>query len=238
MTSLCMPPTSITHRPCRFTDLVFNRRELYMIMGYGEQTPDGYVQEMIESTLSGLAQHCIPEYGYVICPGEYTGRDQLQLSGTMISPGRIITSYLREATCFAVFTATVGAGFDQWCHHLRTNDDMVGLFVADSLGSVLAEACVGLMVKNLETEMAEAGLKISNNYSPGYCDWPLTDQARLFGLLPGDFCGITLTDSCLMLPVKSVSGIIGIGPDIRKRPYGCDICNMKTCIKNKKTKTI
>lgn len=46
--------------------------------------------------------------------------------------------------------------------------------------------------------------------SPGSLpEWPIEEQAPLFGLLAGivDFCGVTLTESMLMLPAKSVSGI-------------------------------
>ena len=41
--------------------------------------------------------------------------------------------------------------------------------------------------------------------------------------------GITINESCLMQPIKSVSGIIGIGDEVRKRSYGCDICNSTSC---------
>ena len=42
--------------------------------------------------------------------------------------------------------------------------------------------------------------------------------------------GIALSESCLMHPIKSVSGVIGIGTTARRRAYGCVICQNKTCI--------
>ncbi len=226
-------PDMIFHKQVPFSELYIDKRELYLLMGYGDQTPDGMFLEIIDEMLAELATCCTPEFGYVILPGHRIDREQIQVADTILVPGRTITSYLREADSFAIFTATVGANFDQWNHALQKRDDMVRTFFADSLGSILAEACATVMTSHLEQEMNNQGLFISNNYSPGYCDWPLVEQKKLFSFFPEGFCGVTLTDSCLMLPIKSVSGIAGIGKQVKKRPYGCDICGMKDCIKNR-----
>ena len=55
----------------------------------------------------------------------------------------------------------------------------------------------------------------------------------LGSLLPPAPCGITLTDSSLMLPIKSISGVIAVGTRIEKKPYGCAICGKKDCYKNR-----
>jgi len=52
---------------------------------------------------------------------------------------------------------------------------------------------------------------ISRRFSPGYCDWNVKQQEILFRILKDDTAGVSLTDECLMVPRKSVSGIIGIG---------------------------
>ncbi|MCK7538940.1 MAG: hypothetical protein MZV63_52410 [Marinilabiliales bacterium] len=47
---------------------------------------------------------------------------------------------------------------------------------------------------------------ITNRFSPGYCGWDVAEQHKLFSFFKDNFCGITLTESALMNPVKSVSG--------------------------------
>ncbi|MCK5274191.1 MAG: hypothetical protein KAR37_06065, partial [Alphaproteobacteria bacterium] len=47
---------------------------------------------------------------------------------------------------------------------------------------------------------------------PGYCGWHVTGQRRLFDRLGADRIGVTLNSSCLMQPLKSVSGVLVIGP--------------------------
>ena len=78
--------------------------------------------------------------------------------------------------------------------------------------------------------MREAGLKITNRYSPGYCGWDVSEQKKLFKILPEKFCGIELTDSCLMHPIKSVSGIIGIGKSVKFNEYTCNLCDEADCL--------
>jgi cobalamin-dependent methionine synthase I len=86
------------------------------------------------------------------------------------------------------------------------------------------------MQEDLAEKMSKEGFKITNRYSPGDCGWPVTDQQKLFTLFPENFCGISLSESSLMHPIKSVSGIIGIGQHVRKTAYACDLCEMDTCV--------
>lgn len=224
-------PTSIT---CSFADLPVDLKELYTLMGYGNREPAESIQWIIQEMLKELEQICIPSYGFTIYSGGRKDKEHIWIGEKILNTGLIITSALREADHFALFTATIGENFDRYVHTLQEKDDMVKAFIADSLGSVLVEACTSLLMKELEKRMKTLGLQTSNNYSPGYCDWKLIEQETLFSFLPPNFCGITLTSSFLMLPVKSVSGIVGISKNIRKRAYGCEICNMKNCVKKKK----
>ena len=222
------------HAKVSFSDLKIDRQELYLLMGYGTQIPDKPFMEQIDKLLDELAACCTPEYGFVVHPGKRLDNENIQISETMLQPGKIITSAVREADHFVIFVATAGKGFDTWNRSIQEDDNMVHAFFADSLGSVVAEACVAVMQQRIEREMTELGLFISNSYSPGYCDWPLIEQRKLFAFFPEQFCGVTLTESCLMVPIKSVSGIIGIGQNVKKRLYSCDVCTMTTCVKNRK----
>ncbi|GAH91002.1 unnamed protein product, partial [marine sediment metagenome] len=51
----------------------------------------------------------------------------------------------------------------------------------------------------------------SRRLSPGYCDWKIDQQKMVFRAMKDDSAGVRLTEECLMLPQKSISGIIGIG---------------------------
>jgi hypothetical protein len=47
-------------------------------------------------------------------------------------------------------------------------------------------------------------------------------------------CGVMLTESSLMLPIKSVSGVIGLGPDVRHQDYTCGLCSYADCFRRKR----
>jgi hypothetical protein len=85
------------------------------------------------------------------------------------------------------------------------------------------------MQNELEKTMISCGKKITNRYSPGYCGWDVAEQHKLFRLVPGNFCGIRLTESALMDPIKSISGIIGIGENVKFNKYTCNLCDFKNC---------
>ena len=72
-------------------------------------------------------------------------------------------------------------------------------------------------------------LQITNRYSPGYCTWNVEEQHKLFSLFPEGCCGISLSSSSLMDPIKSISGIIGIGAGVEYQDYTCEICPMRDC---------
>jgi hypothetical protein len=108
--------------------------------------------------------------------------------------------------------------------------DLLKGFVCDVVGSEIVEAAADLMQAELEETMIRSGKKITNRYSPGYCGWDVADQHKIFKLVNSGFCGIRLTESALMDPVKSVSGIIGIGKEVKLNPYTCKMCNMTDCI--------
>ena len=232
--SFNMELTTIFHKIVPFSDLKIDRQELFLLMGYGNQAPEKPFMEQIDQMIDELSACCTPEYGYTMHPGKRLDSEHIQIDDTTLQSGKIIASSLREAAHFAVFLATAGKGFDAWYNKIKQDDDMVRTFFADSLGSVIAEATVTVMKDSIERDMAEWGLSVSNSYSPGYCDWLLAEQRKLFAFFPAHFCGVTLTESCLMIPIKSVSGIIGIGQNVKKRLYSCDVCTMTTCVKNRK----
>lgn len=170
--------------------------------------------------------------GYVI--GTIEGLDlqggTLTVEGTTFEVGAQVCGYLKEATEAALFLCTAGALFSDEAHALNAQGEFLEAYIIDAIGSLTVERAMDKIHKALEVEQAERGMKITNRYSPGYCNWPLKDQRPLFAFVGENPTGIALSESCLMHPIKSVSGVIGIGAKARRRAYGCVICQNKTCI--------
>jgi cobalamin-dependent methionine synthase I len=145
--------------------------------------------------------------------------------------GQIILRQLRGSEAYALFICTAGTAFEAYQQRLKEEDDMVRIFIADALGSVMAEKCADRMEEALQESIDKLGWKHTNRFSPGYCGWHVSGQQQLFPLFHGHTCGVQLTDSSLMVPIKSVSGIIGVGKDVRKNEYSCGLCDYEKCYK-------
>lgn len=215
-----------------YADLVIDDAELYVGMGYGKSCPNEDSLAIIEELKREASAICHPRVGYVIYEGEVAD-GRLRLSDRWFDPDAIISHCLKGASHYAVMVATVGREMDAWIHHYRADCDIMKAFVADTLGSVVAEAVVACGARQLEQVASSVGFSITNSYSPGYCGWHVSQQHPLFELLPSDFCGVKLCESGLMLPIKSVSTVIGMGADVVKKPYGCAICRKKDCYKRR-----
>ena len=144
-------------------------------------------------------------------------------------PPSIVETVAPRAHRLALFAATVG---EPVCARVRTlfaeGDAALGLLldaVASEAASVLAE--------ELGDALLAEGLSVLA-YSPGYCGWPVVGQRELFSRLRPADAGIALSESSLMSPVKSVSGVLVSAPPEahRFRPGFdfCEACADRTCL--------
>jgi len=216
-----------------FDQLLIDRKEIYLSLGYGNTIPDSITSATIESIIGEATVICHPKAEVMFYPCQLKG-NHLKVNEVEMHLGKIIATYLQDTSEVAVFVATAGNDFDTYLHTIKASGDIYMEFLADAVGSEIAEATVRLVSRSIETIASERGLYITLSYSPGYCGWHLREQPKLFSLLPEHSCGIKLNDSCLMSPVKSVSGIIGLSyrSDIQV-PYSCEICGLSTCYKRK-----
>lgn len=218
----------------KLADLILDREEIYLNLGYGGSVPDRQIRNMLESVMKNAYDICRPQVGYILCKGELPERNNIQLNDVSMKIGQIIGGYLQHSTQFGVFVATAGKEYDEYLHQQKQSGDIMSEFLADAVGSEIAEASVRFVTTKIAEDASTKGLFSTNSYSPGYCGWHVREQKQLFSLLPNQPCGIKLNDSCLMHPVKSVSGIVGIGSTVELTPYSCNSCGLQTCYKRKK----
>ncbi len=217
------------YNSCTLSGLPVDSQEIYRSLGYGNGHATDDISFLTEEVLGKITEICNARYMYAIFPGKVQDKVSVEINGISFHTGRIITSYLDKADRFCVFITTAGKEYDDYKRKLREEGDFVREFIADAIGSVIAEACV----TKISEEIHNLGMNHTYPYSPGYCGWKLTEQRQLFSLFPESPCGVELTDSCLMLPIKSISGIMGIGDNITQKAYGCSICENINCYKRK-----
>lgn len=213
----------MTEKTLSFEELGITPADVYEQMGYHDAQPDKATQQETAMILKEVSQWLRPQFSYFVVNKQPD-----------FEMGNIILRQLRGSEAFALFICTSGLEFETYQQRLKEQGDMVRVFIADALGSVIAEKCADQMEKALQESIDKLGWKHTNRFSPGYCGWHVSQQQLLFPLFQGHTCGVTLTDSSLMLPIKSVSGIIGLGKDVRHLDYTCGLCDFKQCYKRKK----
>jgi hypothetical protein len=161
---------------------------------------------------------------------------EIRIGGIAFRTGGIIAKQFRQASKLVIFACTAGPGVREQYDAYTAEADYLKAFFVDTLGTVAVEKATDKIHRFIQHHFEKEGLHCTNRYSPGYCGWSVREQHVLWSFLPTGFCGITLTDSALMLPIKSVSGIIGLGPHARKNPYSCSICKLDHCIYRRKKK--
>lgn len=199
-------------------------------MGYPDDSVPEYLVKIIDDTLVGLLDLVDLKAGFAIYDSVSIKSTSLVIKAKEFKTKSIITRSLDNATAMAIFVCTIGQGVSKWAGELIKDDHVKG-YIADVSASVITEKLAEIIHKKIalyaDKEMAS---KISNRYSPGYCGWSVSDQHTLFSLLPAKFCGISLNEAALMHPIKSVSGIIGIGSAMAVEPYACNKCERNDCI--------
>lgn len=213
----------MTTKELRYDDLGITTSDLMELMGLEEEACDAAFMHELDSILSEVKAFLRPRFSF------FAVKDRPDFE-----MGHIIERQLRKAEAYAMFICTAGVEYQEYQDRLMSEGDMVRVFIADSLGSVIAEKTADKMEQTLQKQIDKLGWKHTNRFSPGYCGWHVRQQQLLFPKFGGETNGVRLTDSSLMIPIKSVSGIIGLGKEVRHLDYTCGLCNFEKCYKRRK----
>lgn len=212
----------MTQKTLTYDDLQITLADVYEQMGYHDVEPDEMTQQETQAIVDDVRCWLRPQCCFLVARELPT-----------FDMGKIILRQLRGSEAYAFFICTAGVEYEDFQQRLKAEDDMVRVFIADALGSVIAEKCADEMEKRLQLSIDKLGWTHTNRFSPGYCGWHVSEQQKLFPLFEGHTCGVILTDSSLMVPIKSVSGIIGVGKNVRRLDYTCGLCTFEKCYKRK-----
>ena len=156
--------------------------------------------------------------------------ERLGLAGGYDLSGPLIAQHLAAAREIVVMVCSVGRTLEEYASEAMATSAVHGLAL-DGVGSAAAEALATEACRRFEEEAAQQGFEITIPLNPGMIGWPVAvGQPQIFALLDTSGAGITLSPSNLILPRKSLSMVLGIGPDVNRGDRVCDYCTMKdTC---------
>lgn len=148
-----------------------------------------------------------------------------------------VGQFLAHSRFVASFVVTIGSALERLSRRWLKRGAIVRGMVADAIASEAAEAAAARCQQDVGDWAHARGLEITPRYSPGYCGMDVRQQAGLFAMLPAKRIGVRLTPSFLMTPIKSVSGLIGIGSpaDVTPEAYPCSRCDHPHCMQRRAT---
>ncbi len=197
----------------------YDRLEILRYAGARGDT-DGRVESLLDECL----RECADGFAYRVC---YTTLSRAEFFD-IFPPNETSKTWTDGCENIVVFAATVGLGIDRLINRYASVATAKALLFqaigAERIETLCDEFCA---------EYTANGFYAGRRFSPGYGDFPLAAQKGFFTLLnPSKHIGVTLTDSFLMSPTKSVTaafGIKNVAFDQQNQKEKCKICTQENC---------
>lgn len=166
--------------------------------------------EAVERLGTDVRREMDPRAAYTVLQGSESG------ISTYSPPGPI-----QEASFVCTLLVTVGE-FDRE----TTTDPTFDELVRDGVENVALQLAKETIGNRIREQASEQGWNTTRLYSPGSgnVDWAFENAAFVFDTLPADDIGMSRSDSGFIQPQKSVSTVIGMGPEVAQAP------DMYTCV--------
>lgn len=195
-------------------------------LGYKGAEPDATVMTVVHEAEQEVLRCAKPRYTYRVFDIVETEEGILAEGTGFTLLGNSIRKHLKNCKRAVYFAATISADIDKMLRIAQVND-LSKAIIMDSLASVAIEQVCDKFEQELKKEFA--GLYQTFRFGLGYGDLPITQQKEFVKLLNAQkLIGLSVSDSYMMIPTKSVTAIIGLSEEpVKGAARGCQTCNMQ-----------
>ena len=205
-------------------------REIFRYLGYKNGArPEGGTLKMIESAEAKVGAAAEPKHtcGYFALSFPAEGAVKI---GDIYIESSALRRNLNGCKGAWLFAATLGVGVDQLISKLTALGRMSEALAAQAAAAALIEAYCDEVNDALRDEAAARGLKLRPRFSPGYGDFSIEHQRDIARELDtARRLGLTVTDSLMLAPMKSVTAVIGASEREGCTASGCAACGKSDC---------
>ena len=198
------------------------------------------IKLLIRELLASLKKSRLlePAVAYEYYPVKSMTDSQISLEDDKAIHSPLIPAIFPEAKELAVLLCTIGPKLEKQVTDYSKNGATLQGMILDGIGSAAVDELVSEVLRLIATEVSSQGYEISSPVNPGIPGFPLTEQWNLLGLVKADEIGVSLTASGVMVPRKSTSMVIGIGPQMATwtRAEVCARCTLRETCHYKLTK--
>ena len=192
----------------------------------GVKEPDEGALCAVQQAAEQTKKYASPRYIYRIFAIVHSEAGVFLPDGGLLLPGSLAKTMLAECKKAALLLCTLGAGFDRLLRTAQARDMAQALFI-DACGSSFVEQ--GCDAAEREIAARYPDLYLTDRFSPGYGDLPLSIQPNLLRALDGEKrLGVCAGPSYLLNPMKSVTAVLGLSDrPQRARIRGCAFCALR-----------
>lgn len=182
-----------------------NKAEILRYMRTNSKTTDERILALVDHAVSQIESNVKPKTLYRIFDCRVDGNG-VEIEGMYFKSQRLAQN-LSGCRQVVLFGATLGTECDRLIKIASATDIATAMALQAAAASKIEEVCDSLE----ESIKAQHGVQLCQRYSPGYFDLDISEQKKVFQLLElTKRIGLTLTDTCEMVPTKSVTAFIGI----------------------------
>ena len=190
------------------------------------------VEEQVDMAIREAYKMAEPQINYGVFKVTVKTKDKkILLENGHCFSGSYIFNKLKEAEEAVIAILTIGSKIEEKSGVCFSQGDYLQGMIYDAIGSVALKDLKKSFFKKLceKARIAEKG--ITCGLSPGDGDWSIQDQTVIFKLVYGEPIGVSLKDSMMMTPVKSISVVYGMGKGlaIPDEEHDCTNCNLINC---------
>jgi hypothetical protein len=210
-------------------DLEVPRAQVLTMLGCShERSPSDRLCRQIDDAVRGIGECLACRSAYQSYPIRVEA-GRVQVGNDVVLTSTRLAQALRPCHRLFVYVVTLGPEVDEFVGYWMQRRPALGV-VVDAAASALADSMVGQIEQEL-SESLPPSQALGLPFSPGYCDWSIREQTKLFRLLPDGAAGVALSAESMMSPRKSVSGVLGVGPvvAVTKAKSPCFSCARIDC---------
>lgn len=200
-----------------------DEKEILRYLGYAGKPSDPVLHKIMLSCVEELERIATPRSIFRLFP--VTFEENGVRLGNISVKGRDLRQHIRGCGEAVLFAATLGAQADVLLERY-SRIDMTRAAVLQAASAAMIESYCDETEQEISAEAARRGLFLRPRYSPGYGDFPIRLQKDILATLDcPKRIGLSMTESFMLVPTKSVTAVIGLTSD----PTGCHIAKCMGC---------
>lgn len=205
--------------------------EISELLGYKDTNPDEEITEIIEEEITRCMKAIKPEVFWKKLKIQDISENHVELENGIVFEVQYISGKLNGCSYIVILAATVGEAIDSYTRETFASGDYIRSMIIDNIAVIALNKIMKSFWISLIDDLKGTNIGITKRLSPGENEWKIEDQKKIFECLKGVCKGISLTESNMMVPIKSVTAVYGFGKDIgiSREEHLCSECRMINC---------